>query len=394
MKGYAQSKSVSPVIDISYVGMAVRHDDHDLDYYFNHGDSLVAAIYGVIFFITFIGFLFILFLFVWYPDFVERLRKIRRVRLQFQANMIASSLVCVVITIYITVLDVLSINLDYNQRELPDYYYRRDDFTILNIIVLCIYALVLFAGLVCFICGVAVPNKSSMLHVGLVLPDRKEKPKLFAYAYILITGSSLLSITFHFPSILLAWASTPFYASRIAFYYAITLFLYFIAFRCNYRLFESYMFCTKKTFSQWSWIVLMVSSGVTFFAVSLFISLLCILVVTVPINNSIETVSDGITTIYNEAVLLIGGLLAYKIGWYYLFGNSFSVSDALQKSMVSESPPFKVDGKKSWEKLTEEGRLTEVINSIIRSEGLRDFLKIDLPPQAQLQESPKDSGHF
>ena len=378
----------------------MRHDDHDLDYYFNHGDSLVAAIYGIIFFITFIGFLFILFLSVWYSDFVERLRRIRRVRLQFQANMIASGLVCVVITIYTTVLDILSINIDYNQRELPDYYYRRDDFMILNIIVLCIYATVLFAGVICFICGVAVPSKSKesqMLHVGLVLPDRKEKPKFFAYAYFLITGSSLLSLTFHFPSILLAWASAPFYASRIAFYYAIGLFLYFIAFRCNYRLFESYrfkLFCTnEKTFSQWSWIVLMASSGVTFFAVSLFISLLCILVVTVPINNSIETVSDGITTIYNEAVLLIGGLLAYKIGWYYLFGNSFSVSDALQKSMISESPPFKVDGNK-WEKLTEEGRLTEVINSIIRSEGLRDFLKIDLPPQAQSQESPKDDGHF
>ena len=133
----------------------------------------------------------------------------------------------------------------------------------------------------------------------------------------------------------------------------------------------------------------MVSSGITFFAVSLFISLLCILVVTVPINNSIETVSDGITTIYNEAVLLIGGLLAYKIGWYYLFGNSFSVSDALQKSLTSKSPPFRVNDSK-WQKLTEEGCLTEVINSIIRSEGLHHLLKIDLPPQEQSLEPPKD----
>ena len=221
--------------------MAVRHNDHDLDYYFNHGDSVVAAIYGIIFFITFITFLFILFLFVWDSDLLERLRKIRRVRLQFQANMISSSLVCVVITLYTTLMDIFSIHLDYNHKDLPDYYYRREDFTILNIIVLCTYATVLLAGVICFFCGVIAPSKtteSPILNVGLVLPNGKDKPQMFAYAYILITGSTLLSLTFHFPSILIAWASAPFYASRIAFYYAIILFLYFIAFRCNYKLFE------------------------------------------------------------------------------------------------------------------------------------------------------------
>ena len=101
-----------------------------------------------------------------------------------------------------------------------------------------------------------------------------------------------------------------------------------------------------------------------------------VFVISVPISNSIETTSEGVTSIYNGAVILIGGLLAYKIGWYYL-GNSFSVSQALQKALTKvEIPPFKVDRENDWSKITEEGRLAEVMRAIVKSEGLHEVFKI------------------
>ena len=74
------------------------------------------------------------------------------------------------------------------------------------------------------------------------------------------------------------------------------------------------------------------SLAITFVAVTAVVCLTTVFVVTIPVSNSIETATDGISTIYNGAIVLIGGLLAYRIGWHYI-GYSFSVSGALEKAL-------------------------------------------------------------
>ena len=115
----------------------------------------------------------------------------------------------------------------------------------------------------------------------------------------------------------------------------------------------------------------------SFLFVSIIVVVLALFVVTVPVSNSIETASDGVRSIYSGAVILIGGLLAYKIGGEYI-KNPFSISDALKKAMFKiEKDPFGKKPKQDWEKLSEEGRLTDVLKEIIESKCQA------LPPQVQ-----------
>ena len=64
-------------------------------------------------------------------------------------------------------------------------------------------------------------------------------------------------------------------------------------------------------------------------------------VVYFPTNTHfIEESVTALSTIYNGVIVLIGGLLAYKLGLFY-FGSSFSISGALEKVMVQmNTPPF------------------------------------------------------
>ena len=53
---------------------------------------------------------------------------------------------------------------------------------------------------------------------------------------------------------------------------------------------------------------------ITFVLVSGLLATALIFVISIPVNNSIETAADGVSTIFNGAVVLAGGLIAYKIG--------------------------------------------------------------------------------
>ena len=126
----------------------------------------------------------------------------------------------------------------------------------------------------------------------------------------------------------------------------------------------------------------------SFLAVSLVVLIITLYVVTVPVNNSIETTSEGVTSIYNGAVVLIGGLLAYKIGWQY-FGHSFSISDALEDALKRINAPSAAlerikepqpgVGVKKWDNLTEEGRLTEIMVAFGQSHTLNKVLQGPAP---------------
>ena len=94
-----------------------------------------------------------------------------------------------------------------------------------------------------------------------------------------------------------------------------------------------------------------------YFAITIF-------VVSIPVHiyNSISEAADGVTSIYNGEVVLIGGIIAYNVGWYYFFGF-FSLEEALKAAMEEMETPFNYDANGNWEMLTEEERMTQVMKA-------------------------------
>ena len=182
-------------------------------------------------------------------------------------------------------------------------------------------------------------------------------------AAIFIFGSTALSVSLHFPNILMAWATDPFYASRIALIYGATFISYFTAFHYAYilssKVAEMSYGCFVELTHFWSGVVSIVA---VFMLISMIAFTFIIFVVSIPVNNSIESSADGIKNVYNGAVVLIGILIAYKIGHFF---NPFSVKDALKEALKSvEKPSFYC--KNDWQELTEEERMTEVMKALIR----------------------------
>ena len=285
---------------------------------------------------------------------------------------------------------------------------------------------------------------------------------VYKYFALSCVGSAILSLMAHFPSILMAWVTDPFYASRIAIFYGISIGVYFILFHLAYNLSLNIKIVLCKVHNNkvelMSWLLdeqngevklkkvinkviakkdgnelkltyklskviceegnevklrscvfIFISLIILAIVVSTIIVVIALFVVTVPVNNSIETAADGISSIYSGAVILIGALLAYRIGGHCI-SNPFSISDALKTAMGNVSFPDTTNRSQTstgsgtigqtnssdvaiqqnpspsagnqerslsespnpknimWEKLTEEGRLTEVMRVIIQQE--------------------------
>ena len=193
-------------------------------------------------------------------------------------------------------------------------------------------------------------------------------------------GSSSLQISVHIPNILIAWSGDPFYASRIAIYYAIFIFSNFIASRNAYNVgykAGTYSHSIYPTGARQidrnidgyrcSCLTIFLVIFLAFIALTVVNGILVtitIFVVSNPVHNSISEAADGVTSIYNGGVVLIGGIIAYNVGWYYFFG-SFSLEDALKAAMEEMETPFNYDANGNWEMLTEEGRMTQVMKALV-----------------------------
>ena len=186
----------------------------------------------------------------------------------------------------------------------------------------------------------------------------------------------------------MAWETDSFYASRVALFYGIVVFCFLSSFNSTYVASNKAFIKRIKNKRYYYGLVLPAALLCSFLAVSL-VLIITLYVVTVPVNNSIETASEGVTSIYNGAVL-IGGLLAYKIGWQY-FGHSFSVSDALEDALeCMEVPPAGVRVK-DWDNLTEERCLTEILKAVAFCEiALRTACSEGQPPHVAGRGNTED----
>ena len=366
MKGYAESQDVSIAIDGTYMGMAVSESVFKITTEHLYGDvkpAIIPVVYIVPFLVLFTLLVIGCIVLCWHGHhnsleydsdciFQETLNVIESDS-GLQANLVAAISLCCCTTIAIFIVDCISWGVE-KSAKLPSYF-PKDGYGLLTIsVVFSISSLLtLIAGLVGFI----------ILLLYWKIKKHDIKSSFFFIPILLCFGSTLLMISFHFQTILMAWSSDPFYASRIALYYGIAIFCLFISIKFAYN-----VSLTKNIYVQ---ICVRIGSVVVMFIfVAGSIVTVLIFVAAIPVNNSIEQSSEGITSIYNGAVVLIGSIIAYKVGWHY-FGNSVSVEDALKQAMAKVNiAPFYCDENICWEKLPEEKRMTEILKALIHSQLL------------------------
>ena len=184
-------------------------------------------------------------------------------------------------------------------------------------------------------------------------------------------GSTIFQFCFHIPSILMSWSTNPFYASKIAVYYAVYIFLNYTISKYTYilshKLCES---CKCRCAKPANIVVVIVSVTIALLLVNGVLVTITIFIVYIPVNKSIEESADGVKSLYNGAVVLIGGIIAYNVGWYYFFG-SFFFNKAMEKAMKDMEIPFNNPSDNShWQSLTEEGRMVEVMKALISHQTL------------------------
>ena len=372
-------------------------------------------------------------------SFNEELTAIKEEK-PLQANIIAVLLLSIMITVYTFLLDVIGLVLE-TTATLPKYFQSNAmDSRAINILFLIIYALFFIFGLFSPLCSLYTHCHGT--------PDTANTTAIrntYVITFLLFFVSALLSLSFHFPYILMAWVTDPFYASRIAVFYAIIISIYFTGFHYGYIALcppedkqgstqggeqggtqggeqggtqggeqggtqggeqggtqggeqggtqggeqggtqggeqgveqGEYYGCFKiitvhvKKYrckiiigKKYNCFKTFIGLSVIFVLISGVIMTVAIFVASIPVNNSIETSADGITTLYNGVVILIGGLVAYRIGSYYI-GRTFSVNDALKKALKGLEKPQYYDGNdQKWQEEAEEGRLTAVIKELI-----------------------------
>lgn len=392
LKGYAQSQSAVPEIDNTYAGKAVegnRVRGSREDLYGNFDTRIMTAVYvvpTVIVMLLLIGGFFQLL----NHPLQEQIRVIKY-KSTLQATILSSLLLCMILHVFMVVLDGISLYIETNST-LPSYYPNMP-YSIYPLI--CVF--LTLSGFVTS-CSVVVFFIIIALYVCDCCDIAKIMHKCLAILAYLIVGSFFVSLTSHLPSILMAWATDPFYASRIGLYYLIVICLYYVAFYYSYilsyntiyineesvlkklicccydkvlriypcnRLLQNKKFCLV--------IIVTISFIISFVSVSAIIATVTIFVASVPVNNSLESSTDSVTTIYNGVVVLIGGVVAYTVFCHY-FDHSFSMEGALKQAMNELNDPFRPpeDGSDiRWEKLTEEKRLIQVMKALISNKTIK-----------------------
>ena len=365
MKGYAESQDVSVAIDGTYMGVAVSESVFKITTEHLYGDvkpAIIPAVYVVPFIVVFVLLVIGVIALCCYGYheslesdciFKETLKAIKSDS-GIQANLVAAITLCCCSTIAIFIVDCISWGVE-NSGRLPSYF-PKDGYGLfaINVVFSILSLLTLSVGIVGFI--VLLYWKITKHYI---------KSSYFFIPILLCSGSTLLMISFHFQTILMAWSSDPFYASRIALYYGIAIFCLFLSIKFAYKVSLTKSICVRIG-----------SVVVMFICVAGSIVTVIVFVAAIPVNNSIEQSSEGITSIYNGAVVLIGSIIAYKVGWHY-FGNPFSVEDALKQAMAEiKMTPFYCDENKYWKELTEEKRMTEIMKALIHRQVLARYYTI------------------
>ena len=170
---------------------------------------------------------------------------------------------------------------------------------------------------------------------------------LFAASIVLIFGSTLLSLTIHLPTIIIACNIDPLYASIFAISYQSIILVNFYTFRYIYfALYNLQEWSSENKFqthfiskiqdccNRCNNVCLFILLYFVFVILS-FVSILGIIIpiavfmVRAPVN---EGATQGVTFIYSIVAAVLGALITIEIGWKSL-SLPFSINDVLKRNM-------------------------------------------------------------
>ena len=253
LKGYAQSQSAKLDIDDKYTGQSINKDT-EIKYFLGDGKKVILAAYGLPFCFSII-IVVIVFILVLRSSLDETETLVKGSTL-FQANIIAAILMCVIITVYTVTFDIRSWDIEQSMYDLPTYYEQEIEFVDMMNAFFFVYFLLLCVGIVWFFIEIFVRNcpkskaddrasssepfqtdnqfKTVVMNIINFAKKLKNHNKRLALVCVVIAGSTILSISTHFPSVLMAWATDPFYASKIALFYIFNIGAYFTSFHYTY----------------------------------------------------------------------------------------------------------------------------------------------------------------
>lgn len=347
------------------MGVAVREKNAKVGYYLDKGDHLINIAYSVPFFLILVVLIIVSLIVLFGSWPLETIEKSIIENPRKQANMVSLVLICVLFSIYTFALDMTSLHVEMN-RGLPSYYKPIKHFVKLNTTCAFFYFFILISPVllellyifILYCCKrahshtffsslksitsiyrqqpqaaeenvterepLATGNRTNNLCISKCLKNLLSNyiissyQKKIALYCILLFGSAILSLTAHFPSILMAWVTDPFYASRIALFYGIAIGAYFTTFHFIYIL--SVRVCNKhqtagqdrKKCCYVTCIIILLITTAVF--VSGVIVIMALFVVAVPVSNSIETAADGISSLYSGAILLLLCWLTGSVG--------------------------------------------------------------------------------
>ena len=305
---------------------------------------------------------------------------------QKQANVVSVVAVCTMLSFYITALDIASLIIEKNS-DLPKYYDMHDDIFNYTAVFASISIMVLIAGFVMPVvwwlcCSYCCKDACKKDQKAIYIP-------YFVIPIYLIVSSTLLSLTFHFQNVLLAWVTNPLYASRIALFYGIIIFLDFLVFKYVYTIplaFASLLNLGSKGTRVVAFlgVICVILSGFVLIGLQ---AMIVVLLIYIPINNSLEESANGISVIYNSVFLLFGGIIAYNVGGLY-FRRIFSIEKAVKKAMKAMiNTPFDgndIERAEEWKGYTEQKKLKEIIKALLQRETRKGPMYLMVPqPEGQ-----------
>ena len=200
---------------------------------------------------------------------------------------------------------------------------------------------------------------------------------LFAASIVLIFGSTLLSLTIHLPTIIIAWNIDPLYASKFAISFQSIILVNFYTFHYIYFALYNLQEWSSENKFQTHFISKIqdccnrcnnVCLFILLYFVFVILSILGIIIpiavfmVRAPVN---EGATQGVTFIYSIVAAVLGALITIEIGWKSL-SPPFSINDVLKRNMSRmKINPFDTNDRK-WENYSEEQRMSKVVNNLIK----------------------------
>lgn len=351
MKGYAESQTVIPEIDDTYMGWSVYGDDHEIMNEDIYGDITVAIIVAAdVMALVFPILISCLVIFVVYHlprNMLEKWMKILEQSIRTQSTLLSLVSLSLLITLYIIVMDIISFTTVIHSTT--------------NWITVIFNVMLDMVALVWVVCSGILIYKFYKFN--------PQNPQSGAEALTLCFSAPFFQIFCHIPSILQAWSTDPFYASKIIVYYAIFIFSNYITAKYAYI---GSLIVLKQLRSlpclRYPKFTSIIVSIVSVIIVNGVLITLAIFFGSIPsyTNTSPEASASGITAIFTIGVIIIGAIIVYNVGWHYLF-ESFSIQAALKKTMIEMET---LDDGSDWCRLTEEGRMIKVLKALIHRQML------------------------